>query len=233
MDFNEILNIALPIVFLVVGIVLVWFLVELVLTLKSTRRTVDTLQEKLVPTLDHVEQITKDIQPAVTKVDPLLERVSLTVDAANLELMRVDQILEDLGEVSGTVSKATNAVDTVASAPVNLVNSVTSKVRGVLKSSSSSSESAKLAEAHAEAQLGDGVPAAEDQAALLDEVEELQYFTYAEQAQEVAEEAATADDPVKEAVEATIEHAEEAAVEAKAESAEGEGQADEAETAQN
>ncbi len=230
MDVNEILNIALPIVFLIVGVVLVWFLVELVLTLKTARKTVDSIQEQLTPTLEHVEKITKELEPAMTKVDPLMERVSLTVDAANLELMRVDQILEDLGDVTGTVSKATNAVDTVASAPVNLVSNVTEKVRGVLKGSSSSSESAKLAHAHAEAQLGEGDVQAAAEAAQ-GEAEEVQYFTYGA-SQDAGKEAA-ADDPVKEAVEATIEHAEETVAEKQAEAEAAEGKTDKAEAASN
>ena len=38
MDFNEIIGTALPIVYVVVGIVLVWLIVELVLTVRRTRR---------------------------------------------------------------------------------------------------------------------------------------------------------------------------------------------------
>ena len=34
-----------------------------------------------------------------------MERVSLTVDAANLEIMRVDQILEDVNEITDSVPR--------------------------------------------------------------------------------------------------------------------------------
>lgn len=51
------------------------------------------------------------------RVDPLVERLSLTVDAANLELMRVDQILEDVTQITDSVSKAAGAVDTVTERP--------------------------------------------------------------------------------------------------------------------
>ena len=45
MDFNEIIGTALPIVYVVVGIVLVWLIVELVLTVRRTRQTVDDMQK--------------------------------------------------------------------------------------------------------------------------------------------------------------------------------------------
>ena len=120
MEFAALVDIALPVVYVLVGAVLVWFVVELALTIRSTRATIDDAHEELVPTLQHVEKITAQVEPlvgnvntliveqvtplmekanalaeearpAVGRVDPLMERLSLTVDAANLELMRVDQ----------------------------------------------------------------------------------------------------------------------------------------------
>lgn len=151
MDVSSIVNIALPIVFVIVGLALIWFLIELVRTVKSARGLVNDVQERITPTLDHVEKITNDLQPAVAKVDPLVERVSLTVDAANLELMRVDQILEDVNQVTDSVSNASAAIDTVTAAPADLVNAVSSKVRGMLKGGHHASpESAELAAKKAE-----------------------------------------------------------------------------------
>lgn len=97
MDFYEILNIALPAVYVVVGAALVWLVIELVATVRKARKTVDDLQKQVEPTLAHVESITAALEPAVAKVDPLVERVSLTVDAANLEIMRVDRYSKTWG----------------------------------------------------------------------------------------------------------------------------------------
>lgn len=173
MDFAGIVNIALPVVYVLVGAVLVWFVVELALTIRSTRSTIDDAHEELTPTLKNVEKITAQVEPlvgnvntlvteqvnpllakvnemaeeakpAVGRVDPLVERLSLTVDAVNLELMRVDQILEDVTQVTDSVSKAAGAVDTVTSAPVDLVNSLTSKLRNRFKPRYASDESVKL-----------------------------------------------------------------------------------------
>ena len=158
MDFAGIVDIALPVIYVLVGAVLVWFVVELALTIRSTRSTIDDAHKELTPTLKNVEKITAQVdpliahvdalvtdqidplltrvneiaeeaKPAVGRVDPLVERLSLTVDAANLELMRVDQILEDVTQITDSVSKAAGAVDTVTSAPIDLVNSLTGKLR--------------------------------------------------------------------------------------------------------
>lgn len=150
----EILNIALPVVYIIVGVALVWFVVELALTFRKTRQTVaevnqtvNELHEQIKPTLDHVEKITAQIEPAASKVDPLVDRVSLTVDAANLEIMRVDQILEDVTQITDSVTKTMDTVDSVTSAPLDLVNSVTDKVRARLKPRGASEESVRLGRA--------------------------------------------------------------------------------------
>lgn len=144
MDVSEIINIALPIVYTIVGAALIWLLVEVVMTVRKARKTVDEVQKQIEPTLVHVENITAAVEPIVAKVDPLVERVSLTVDAANLEIMRVDQILEDVGEITDSVSSAVNAVDAVASAPMEIVNNVTSRVRNAFQSRRASDESVAL-----------------------------------------------------------------------------------------
>lgn len=144
MDISEIIGIALPVIYILVGAALIWFIVELIVTVRRTRKTVDDLQKQLEPTLASVERISASLEPVASKVDPLVERVSLTVDAANLEIMRVDQILEDVGEVTDSVSSAVDAVDTVANAPVELVNTVANRVRGIFKARRASDESIGL-----------------------------------------------------------------------------------------
>ncbi|MEG0147203.1 MAG: DUF948 domain-containing protein [Raoultibacter sp.] len=150
MEFGEFLNIALPVVYVVVGVVLVWFIIELVVTVRKTRAVVKDVQKKIDPTLASVEKITASLEPAVAKIDPLVERVSLTVDAANLEIMRLDQILEDVNEITDKVSTAANAVESATSAPLAIVNTMTDKVRGVLRNHRASEESIALGERKAQ-----------------------------------------------------------------------------------
>lgn len=114
-----------------VGIALAWFLIELVITLRKSRKKIDEVHKQLTPTIENIEQITEKVQPAIDRVDPLIERVSLTVDAANLELMRVDQIMENVNVISENAANATTAVGNVVNAPSELLNKASNKILGL------------------------------------------------------------------------------------------------------
>ena len=137
MDIGTIIGYAVPIVFAIVGIALIILLIELVRTLKTTRNMLTEIKEQVDPTLANVDKITTDLVPVMQKVEPLVDRVQLTVDTVNLEMMRVDGILENVSGMTDTANSALGAVDTVANAPINLVNNVTSRVRGALRKDAS------------------------------------------------------------------------------------------------
>ncbi len=144
MDAAFIQQVVLPIVYVVVGIVLVWALVELVIFLRSTRKTVSTLEEEIRPVISDVKEMTESLKPAVDKMDPLAERVSLAVDAANLEIMRLDGILENVDALTGSAAGAANAVETVANTPMKLVNTAAEKLRGAFSQKKASDASVAL-----------------------------------------------------------------------------------------
>lgn len=129
-----------------VGIALVWFLIELVITIRKTRKKIDEVHSQLTPTIENIEAITTKIQPAIEKVDPLIERVSLTIDAANLELMRADQILENVNSISEDVANATTAVGNIANAPAELVGKASRKIQGLLFGSRNNNIAGELGE---------------------------------------------------------------------------------------
>lgn len=159
MDASVISGVVLPIVFIVVGVALVWALVELIMVLRRTRTTVEAMEAEITPILKDVREITESVKPAADKVDPLVERVSLAVDAANLEIMRLDGILENVNEITETAASAANAVDAVANTPLRLVNTATEKLRDAFSGRRVSDESAYLADAQ-ESGAGKGVPSA-------------------------------------------------------------------------
>lgn len=146
MDVGSVLNMVLVAVFIVVGIALVFFVLELIKVLKTTRETISHLDEQLSPTMANVKQITADIEPAMLKVDPIMDRVQLTLDSVNLEMMRVDKILEDVGDITDAASSATSAVDNITNAPVKAVNNVASRVKNAFGGKGASEESVQLAE---------------------------------------------------------------------------------------
>ena len=149
MDVGFISEVILPVVFVIVGIALVWAIVELVLVLRRTRKTVETLETSVKPIIDDVQKVAADakemtasIKPAIDRVDPLVERASLAVDAANLEIMRLDGILENVDAITSSAASATEA-----DAPLKIVNAASEKLREALSGKKTSDESAKLAAA--------------------------------------------------------------------------------------
>lgn len=117
-------------IYVLVGIVLVWFVIELVMTVRKTRETVTSVQKQLEPTVEHVEKITASLEiPCATRSIPWSIACPSRSTPRIWRSWRLDQILEDVGEITSSASSAVNAVDTVANAPLELVNSVTKKVR--------------------------------------------------------------------------------------------------------
>ena len=128
----------LHIVLIVLVIAAIWAVVELALTIKKARTSIDEVTrsandtiEQLQPIISKADGIVDDLQPSVKQVTPLLESAIKTVDTATVSLEQVNDILGDVSEVSSTASAATNVasgvVDTAANAAVGLVNKITGK----------------------------------------------------------------------------------------------------------
>lgn len=142
----DILMMVLVAAFICVGIALVVLLLQLVKFLRSTQESLDEMTTKVNPMLDNVGEMIEDLRPTVKKMDPLVDRVQLTLDAVNLEMMRVDEILEDVAQITDTASSATVAIDHIANAPAKAVNNVATRVRKSLGPKPASEESIELAE---------------------------------------------------------------------------------------
>ncbi|MDR3315419.1 MAG: hypothetical protein LBS98_02900 [Coriobacteriales bacterium] len=139
----------LVLVFIIVGI-------EAIRTLRRARKTMDDL----APTLTRVNNALDTIEPALKRIDPLLERASLTVDAVNLEIMRADQILADISEVTSVTSGTVRKVAGVTDAPLNLLTSATEKVRNIFVERKAVKSSKELLEG-GETEASEPVAAAE------------------------------------------------------------------------
>lgn len=113
----------------IAGVVALGALAYMLITMtKSMKETFD----KVNPLIDQAQEALDATKPALERIDPLMERITLTVDAANLEIMRVDQILEDVNAITVNVSKATESLDTITSAPLDAISSVTGRLRGCI-----------------------------------------------------------------------------------------------------
>jgi len=60
---------------------------------------------------------------------PLLDKVDVSVDALNAELLRIDAIVTQFEEISERVESTTRTVQDVANAPVEIVTDLADRVR--------------------------------------------------------------------------------------------------------
>ena len=93
---------------------------------------------RVAKSMKHVNTITaeaeKEVTPALKRVDPLVDRAELTVDTLNLELLRVDAILEDVENVTDMAGKTADTVNALTTAPSNAVASIAEHVQAALGS---------------------------------------------------------------------------------------------------
>lgn len=148
MDMINILYIAAAIALLALAVLFIY----LVLLLKRTNAMLDN---QVVPMLDDAKEMTASLKPAVEQIDPLMERLNLTMDAANLEIMRVDEIMQDVSTITSQLADTSTTVNEITNVPLNAVNSVAGRVRGIFKGHAGSNLSAKLAEKKAAGEAAD------------------------------------------------------------------------------
>jgi uncharacterized protein YoxC len=91
----------------------IWAVFELVATARSTRKLADDLDASLMP---------------------LLAKADVTVDALNIELLRIDEIVTRVEEVTDRVNSTSRTVQEVANAPAEIVNEIAVRVRKAFKS---------------------------------------------------------------------------------------------------
>ena len=117
--------------------VAIWAVVELALTIRRARASVDEVTKTANETIEQVQPVIAkldgamdDLQPSIKQVDPLVEKAGVAVDQANESLRRVNGILGDVSTVSGTAAGVTEAVNKVAGEAANSVGAVVSRIAG-------------------------------------------------------------------------------------------------------
>jgi len=107
-DARQILQIVLYVVLIALSGTGIWALVVMVRTARSTARLVEDLDAKL---------------------PPLIDKASATLDAVNLEVARVDDIVAQIEEVSDKVSSTTRAASEIVGAPAAAVAGLGARAR--------------------------------------------------------------------------------------------------------
>ena len=127
----------LTIALIVLVVVAVWAVVELALTIRKTRGTIDTLAESVNTTIEEVQPviakldgIADEFAPASKQVEPLITKAQTAVDAVSIDLLRLDGILGDVSTVTGTASNATNAVNAVVGSAANAATGLINRIGG-------------------------------------------------------------------------------------------------------
>ena len=127
----------LPIVLIVLVVAGIWAVVEVALTMRSTRRDVERLTtaarevvEQAQPVVAKLDGIMDELEPAAKRVTPLLEKTEVAIDEASASFDRLNGILEDVSSVSSTASSVTGAVKGVAESAANAAAGVVSRLRG-------------------------------------------------------------------------------------------------------
>ena len=131
----------------------IWAIVELALTIRKARTTIDELTVtanetigQAQPIIGKVDGLMDDIQPSVKELQPLLEQLGTTLEEANGSLGHVNSILGDVSSVGETATSVTDTVKNVATTAANGVAAAVNRITG-----RAAAKSAALVEATAQA----------------------------------------------------------------------------------
>ena len=108
MDTATVLLVVLLAAASVLCAVAVWGVFELVKTARSVRLLTDDLRARVIP---------------------LLEKADVALDVVNVGLLRMDEIVTRVEDVTDRVSSTSRTVQEVANAPVEIVSNIADRVR--------------------------------------------------------------------------------------------------------
>ena len=141
-------------VLVILGIVALVFLIIILYRTSVTMKSVQNI----------AADAEKEVAPALTKVNPMVDKAELMLDTVNLEMLRVDAILEDVEQITDVAGKAATTVDAVTSAPADAVTSIVDRIRGSIGSKRSNKvKQERLVYPIGGAREGDEQPVTEEQ----------------------------------------------------------------------
>ncbi len=108
MDTTTVLLSALIVIACALCGVAIWALTEAVKTARSVKTLSDDLDARIIP---------------------LIDKMDVSVDAFNAELLRIDVIVTRFEEISDRVESTSRTVQDVANAPVEIVTDIADRVR--------------------------------------------------------------------------------------------------------
>lgn len=117
----------------------IWAVIELALTIRRVRTTVDSLDKTMGevndmlaetrPVVAKLDGAIDELQPALTQVEPLLKSANVAVDALTSNLIEVEAVVRDVSAVTGAAANAGNAVSGVADSASEAVQKLLGKFK--------------------------------------------------------------------------------------------------------
>ena len=127
----------LDIALVVLVVVAIWAVVELALTIRKARASVDEVTTsanetiaQVQPIIAKVDGMVDDLDPAMKQVNPLLVKAGETIDGATQSLDSLNAILGDVSTVTGTASAVTDTVSKGVAGAAGAVAGAVSKLVG-------------------------------------------------------------------------------------------------------
>ncbi len=117
----------------------IWAVIELALTIRRARTTVDSLDKTMGevndmlaetrPVVAKLDGAIDELQPALTQVEPLLKSANVAVDALTSNLIEVEAVVRDVSAVTGAAANAGNVVSGVADSASEAVQKLLGKFK--------------------------------------------------------------------------------------------------------
>ena len=115
----------------------VWAVVEVALTMRSARKSIDKITtsaseviEQAQPIVAKLDGVVDELEPAAKRLGPLMDEADEAARSVDTAFKSLNGVLEDVSTVSGTASTVTGAVNRVAETAVSGVASVVSRLKG-------------------------------------------------------------------------------------------------------
>ena len=122
----------------------IWAIIELALTIRKARSSVDDLTkqvgdiatnanetiEQIQPIITKVDGMVTDLEPTIEQIQPLVEKAGTAIDVVTVDLASVNDILVDVSSVTDTASNVTSTVSKAANSAVSGVAGVVGKFTG-------------------------------------------------------------------------------------------------------
>ena len=122
---------------IVLLLVAIWAVIELALTVRSARKSIDEVVTsanetiaQVQPVIAKVDGMADELDPAVKQIPGMLEKTTGTIDSATATLDNLNSILGDVGTVTSTASNVTATVSSAATSAVSGVVGAISRVAG-------------------------------------------------------------------------------------------------------